>query len=292
MKKILITGVNSFIGNSFEKWIKERYNSDYLIHKISLRGKSSSEVDFSAYDTVLYVTGIAHADTNKNDTSQEKLYYDINTNLTLDMAEKAKSDGVKQFIFLSSIIVYGNSAPVGEKKVIDSGTDELPAGFYGESKLRADRGLIKLKSEYFKTAIIRPPMIYGKGSKGNYPRLSRLAAAVPIFPDIDNERSMLFIDNLSEFIRLVIDNNTEGVLYPQNKEYVKTSDLVREIAKQKGKKIYFTKIFNPLIIFMSKRIGTIGKIFGNLVYDKCISNYFDYSYCVYSFEESIKRTED
>lgn len=291
MKKILITGLNSFIGNSFEGWIKENYSKDYETDKISLRGKSADMVDFSAYDTVLYVTGIAHTDTNKNNKSDEALYYAVNTDLTYEMAKKAKADGVKQFIFLSSIIVYGNSAGIGEKKVITKNTAEAPEGFYGESKLRADKKLEALNCGSFKTAVVRPPMIYGKGSKGNYPRLAKIAGVIPFFPNIENERSMLYIDNLSEFLRLLADDGGGGYYFPQNREYVKTAELVAEIAKAKGKKIRLIKGFDFVIKLIGKRCGLVNKVFGNLVYDKAASSHFNNSYCIFDFEESIKRTE-
>lgn len=292
MKRIVITGVNSFIGNSFEKWINENYKNDYTIDKISLRGKKASQVDFSNYDVVLYVTGIAHADTNKNNTAQAKLYYDINTDLTFEMAQKAKAEGVKQFVFLSSIIVYGNSGKIGEKKIITKNTREEPLGFYGDSKLQADKKIMSLNDEKFKVVSVRPPMIYGKGSKGNYPKLSKISGLISFFPEIENERSMLYIDNLSEFLRLVIDNEEEGFFYPQNKEYVKTTDLVKEIAKVKGKKLITIKGFDFFIKTLGKRIEIVNKVFGNLVYDKEMSNYKNFEYCVFDFKESIRKSEE
>lgn len=291
MRKILITGINSFIGNSFENWIKNNFNNDYCIDKISLREKAVSEVDFSCYDVVLYVTGIAHADTNKKNKSQEELYYKINTDLTFESAKKAKNDGVSQFIFLSSIIVYSNSGRIGEKKIIDINTKESPAGFYGDSKLKADKKIMQLNNDNFKVVSVRPPMIYGKGAKGNYPKLSRLSKILPVFPDIKNERSMIYIDNLCEFLRLVIDNNENGYFYPQNREYVSTIDMVKTIAAVNGKKIRGIKLFNPIIKAIGSKIDIINKVFGNLVYDKSMSDYLDFKYCVFDFEQSIQQTE-
>ncbi len=291
MKKILITGVNSFIGNSFENWIKNNYSQNYDIYKISLRNNDISNIDFSFYDAVLYVTGIAHADTNKKHTENKELYYKINTELTVETAKKAKKDGLKQFIYLSSIIVYSNSGKINEKKIININTKEMPEGFYGDSKLRADKEIMKLNDECFKVVSVRPPMIYGKGAKGNYPKLSRLSKITPIFPDIKNERSMIYIDNLCEFLRLIIDNCERGYFYPQNREYVATADMVKMIAKANGKKIRLIKSFNPIIKALGNKIDIINKVFGNLVYDKSMSNYLDFKYCVFDFEQSIMQTE-
>lgn len=285
MKKILITGKNSYVGNSFEKWIKN-YPNNYIVDKISLRDESWKTQDFSIYDVILHVAGIAHV---SKDPKMEDLYYKVNRDLTIEVAKKAKTDGVKQFIFMSSIIVYGDAS--ADKKVIDRNTVPMPSNFYGKSKLQAEEGIRPLESNNFKIVIIRPPMIYGKGSKGNYPKLAKAAQVLPIFPDFDNERSMLHIDNLSEFIRLMIDNEESGLFFPQNKEYVQTSEMVRLVAEVHGKRIKLVKIFNPILRLMSGRIGFVNKVFGNFVYDKKISVYKKQPYCLVNLTESIKKTE-
>lgn len=284
-KRILITGKNSYVGNSFEKWV-EQYPEKYEVEKISLRDSSWKALDFSRYDTVLHVAGIAHVST---DPKMEELYYKINRDLTIEVAKKAKNEGVKQFIFMSSIIVYGDGSK--ERKVIDENTVPNPSNFYGKSKLEAEQGIKPLESNDFKIAIIRPPMIYGRGSKGNFPKLSKAAQILPIFPDINNERSMLHIDNLSEFIRLLIDNADNGLFFPQNKEYVKTSEMVRLIAEVHGKRIRLVKTFNPIIKFLCGKVIIVNKIFGNFVYEKKISTHYNNKYCLYDLIESIKKTE-
>ncbi|HHU72340.1 MAG TPA: NAD-dependent epimerase/dehydratase family protein, partial [Clostridiales bacterium] len=216
------------------------------------------------------------------------LYYKVNRDLTIETAKKAKEEGVKQFIFMSSIIVYGDSGK--HRRVIDRNTVPRPSNFYGNSKLQAEEGIKGLEDESFRIVILRPPMIYGKGSKGNYPKLSMAAQKLPLFPDIDNERSMLHIDNLCEFIRLIIDNDERGLFFPQNQEYVKTSEMVRVIAEAHGKSIKLTKIFNP-IIKMIYGIGIVNKVFGNLVYEMSMSEYGKGKYRVRGFRESIKLTE-
>src|SRR5699024_6867974 len=129
------------------------------------------------------------------DPNMEELYYQVNRDLTIEVAQKAKHEKVKQFIFMSSIIVYGDSK--AEKVVIDRHTKPNPSNFYGQSKLEAEQRILPLDSKDFKIVIVRPPMIYGKHSKGNYPKLAKAAQKLPLFPNIDNERSMLHIDNLS-----------------------------------------------------------------------------------------------
>ncbi len=133
-------------------------------------------------------------------------------------------------------------------------------------------------------------MIYGKGSKGNYPRLANIAKKTPVFPDIDNERSMLHIDNLCEFLKIMIDYEESGLFFPQNEEYVKTSEMVRLIAEVYGKKIWMTKLFNPILRLMfGMRI--VKKVFGNLIYEKSMSDYDKANYRIRTFKKSIELTE-
>ena len=236
MKKILITGANSYIGTSFEDYMKQ-FSDDYLIDTVDMIGDKWTAKSFSDYDVVFHVAGIAHSDSGKISAEKEKLYYSVNTDLTIKTAEKAKNEGVKQFVFMSSAIVYGDSAPIGKQKVITKDTPVAPANCYGDSKVQAEKGLKQLECDTFKVVILRPPMIYGKGSKGNYPLMSKLARKTPVFPKVSNCRSMLYIENLTEFIRLMIDNEESGVFWPQNAEYSNTSKLVKMIASVHGKKV-------------------------------------------------------
>jgi len=288
-KKILITGKNSYIGISVKNWLLKD-EQHYCVDEVCLKDGTWHELDFSGYDVVFHVAGIAHSDT-KNATEEIKtLYYQINADLTIEVAKKAKLAGVKQFIFMSSMIVYGERAAFGKAQVIHQELAPDPTNFYGDSKLQAEQGLIKLKSEEFKIAIVRPPMVYGKGSKGNYPRLSKLAKTLPIFPDIDNVRSMIHIDNLCEFIRFLIKHVDEGIFHPQNEQYVDTSDLVALISQIHGKKIRLISVFNPVLKILSHQVGIINKVFGNFYYDKKLSVYKE-NYQIRNFKESIELTE-
>lgn len=282
MKKILITGANSYIGTSFETWVNQ-WPNEYKIDTLDVKDEDWINYSFKGYDAVFHVAGIAHVST---DPKMEELYYKVNRDLTVEIATKAKQEHVKQFIFMSSIIVYGNDV-----KLITKDTIPRPENFYGLSKLQADEAIQLLQSIDFNVVSIRPPMIYGKGSKGNYPRLSKLSRKIAIFPDLGNKRSMLHIDNLCEFIRLIIENSEQGIFYPQNQEYVNTAKLVQQIGKTYDKNIYLTKKFNWIIKpFIEKNI-TLNKIFGNLIYDKELSQY-KINYNIRDFEESINITEE
>ncbi|MPM49244.1 N-acetyl-alpha-D-glucosaminyl-diphospho-ditrans,octacis-undecaprenol 4-epimerase [bioreactor metagenome] len=286
MKKILITGADSYIGSSFESWLSH-WPDSYRVDTVGTRDGKWKDKDFSDYDVVFHVAGIAHQDTKAD---QEDLYYRINRDLTIAVAEKAKREGVKQFIFMSSMIVYGASSRVGEVKVVDRETIPEPINFYGNSKLLAEQGILPLQGDSFNVVVLRPPMIYGKGSKGNYPLLAKFAKAAPLFPDISNQRSMLHIDNLTEFIRLMIDNEDYGIFFPQNKEYVTISEMVRMIADVHNRSIHLTKIFNPILRLLSPRVNVINKVFGSLCYTKDISEY-KVDYRIRDLEQSIKETE-
>lgn len=283
MKNILITGKDSYIGTSLENWLNKE--DMYKVDTIDMIDESWKEKDFSTYDIVFHVAGIAHVSA---DPKMEELYYKVNRDLAIETANKAKAEGVRQFIFMSSIIVYGDSS--SSEKIINIDTTPSPSNFYGDSKLQAEEGLKKLESEEFKIAVLRPPMIYGKGSKGNYPRLASFAKRSPIFPNIENQRSMLHIDNLCEFIKLMIDNEESGLFFPQNKEYVSTSEMVKTIAEVHGRKIRMTKIFNPVLKRMFG-FDVVNKAFGNLVYEMDMSEYGKGEYRVRGFRETIELTE-
>lgn len=291
--RVLITGANSYIGTTFEQWVKDN-GELFEIDTLDMIGEAWRGHDFSKYDVVFHVAGIAHADVGKVSEEQKTLYYKVNSDLTKECAEIAKASGVKQFIFMSSIIVYGESAGIGKKREINKDTPLAPSNFYGDSKKKAEEGILPLADESFKVVIIRPPMIYGKGSKGNYPLLSKLAIKLPVFPAVNNQRSMLYVENLCKFISLMIINGENGIFFPQNKEYVNTSNMVSIIASCHKKKIVMTPAFNWALFLMGaiggRMGGMVNKAFGNMIYEKSMSEYKE-DYRLYDLEESIRRTE-
>lgn len=298
-KKILITGAESYIGEAFKTYAEINY-SNLMIDEIDMLDGTWREKDFSKYDIIYHVAGIAHADVGNVDELTKEKYYAVNTDLAVEVCEKAKMEGVKEFIFMSSMIVYGDSAPYGKKKVIDEHTVPAPTNFYGDSKLQADMAVRELADDKFKVIVLRPPMIYGKGSKGNYPILAKLAKKLPIFPDVENERSMLYIDNLCEFLcQLMLVGNVEEnalVLIPQNVEWTRTSDMVKKIAEVSGTKIELMGGIMKLAVFCGGKVpgktGTlINKAFGNFVYLHGMSVFEGLNYQNVALVESIKRTE-
>jgi UDP-glucose 4-epimerase len=279
MKKILITGANSYIGTSFEKWLLQ-YPNEYLVDTVSTINNEWKDRDFSRYDVVFNVAGIAHVDARPE---MESLYYKVNRDFCIELANKAKEAGVSQFVFMSSMIVFSNLTPIITKDTVPN-----PRNFYGNSKLEADEAIQKMNCNSFNVASVRPPMVYGPNCKGNFQKLADFATKSPIFPDINNNRSMIFIDNLCEFVRLVIDNSDYGVFYPQNREYVNVSNAVQSIANLYGRRIYLTKLFNPIIQLFLRKINILNKVFGSYVYEQNMSDYHNYEYCVSDFYVSLQ----
>ena len=298
-KKVLITGAGSYIGQSFIQYAKKYYPDNFEIEELDMTDAAWRDKDFSEYDVVYHVAGIAHADVGNVSEEIKSKYNEVNTGLAVEAAEKAKREGVNTFIFMSSMIVYGESAPYGERKVIDATTVPQPANFYGDSKLQADVAVRELADDTYKVIVLRPPMIYGKGSKGNYRTLAKLAKKLPIFPDVNNERSMLYIENLCEFLCQIMllkpYHRNSVVLLPQNGEWTKTSDMVKEIAQASGKKITELKCLAPAVWIGSKMPGKIGglvdKAFGNNCYTHEFSLYEGVKYQKITLIESLFRTE-
>lgn len=301
MKTVLITGANSYIGTSFEEYVKNHYADQLQVSTIDMidgswrstpfTTKNPETVEIEPHDVIFHVAGLAHADVGSVDEATKAKYYAVNTDLAIETAKKAKADGVKQFVFMSSMIVYGKQSHISRE------TRPHPSNFYGDSKWKADRKITSMREPgKFETTVLRPPMIYGKGSKGNYITLSRLARRVPVFPDYKNKRSMLYIENLCEFLCQVMVRGTGGVFFPQNAEYSSTSSIVKEIAAVHGHRMIITRLLNPAVTLarrfpLRKTRDLTSKAFGDSWYEKDMSVYEDLDYQKIGLRESIRRTE-
>lgn len=274
MKRVLITGAHSYIGDFARDYLLQ-YPEEYVVEIKDTVGWEPQTSDFENADVVFNVAGIAH---RKETAENRHLYYDVNRDLVIKIAENAKAAGVKQFILLSTMSVYGMT--VGR---ITKDTPTNPVNTYGKSKVEADEAIMKLAEESFKFACLRPPMVYGKGCKGNYQSLRSFALRSPIFPQIDNKRSMIYIGNLCEFVKSCIDQENSGLFFPQNAEYTRTSDMVRMIAEAHENNMRFTKIFNWAIKIAP--LNVVKKVFCDLVYEPVDT------VSKYDLDESIRLTE-
>lgn len=282
MKNILITGANSYVGTSFEKWLSQ-WPDKYHVETIDMIDGSWREKSFAGYDAVFHVAGIAHVSA---DPSKKDMYYKINRDLAIETAEKAKKDGARQFVFMSSMIIYGADEPVGKEKIITQDTKPAPSDFYGDSKLQADLAIQKLADENFAVSIMRPPVIYGPGCKGNFPKLLKLAKYAFIFPDIDNRRSMIYIDNFCECVKQIIEETIGGIFFPQNEEYVSTKDVIIKAREITGHGTLILPCPKSISSQLSKK-QIFNKAFGSKIYAKELSNYRKYN--VVSYEDGLVR---
>jgi UDP-glucose 4-epimerase len=256
MLNILILGANSYIGKHLKGYL-EQYPADYRVTAISQRDDQWKELDFSVFDSVVDCVGIAHRKETKENAHE---YYEINADLAFQTAKKAKASGVKQFIFLSSMSVYGM-----DEGMITKDTQPNPKTHYGKSKWQAEQQIAPLQDETFRVAIVRPPMVYGEGCKGNYQTLVKLAKILPVVPDYKNERSMISIENLNAYLKQLIDESSCGVFLPQDPVYHCTCDMIREIAKSNHRTPGQTALLNPFVHLFTRT--TKGKkAFGNLIY--------------------------
>ena len=278
MKKILITGANSYIGTSFEKYIRDNYPDEYIVDTVDMIDGSWREKSFAGYDSVFHVAGIAH---QKETKMNAPLYYSVNRDLAVETAKKSKVEGVQQFIFLSSMSVYGIDTGVITKE-----TKPSPQSYYGRSKWEAEQGIMAFEDHDFKVCILRPPMVYGKGCKGNFQTVVKIVEKFSVFPHVKNERSMIYIENLNSFVKMCIDKRLGGLYFPQNREYVCTMDMAREIAAGIGKKIRFDYVTGVGVRILRLFLPVARKAFGSLIYD--MEEVKDY--CIISNEESVRRS--
>lgn len=274
-------------------------DSSYRIDAVDTMGDNWKKADYTKYDVVFHVAGIAHVNA---DPKMEPLYYKVNCNLAIEVAKHAKAAGVRQFIFMSSQIVFHESQSL-KAEVLTAETKPAPNGFYGNSKLQAENGLwnlVKNQKEnstrsqggnQMKICILRPCMIYGPNAKGNFSRLAKLACKTPVFPEWHNKRSMLYIDNLAEFVKQAIERELEGTFYPQNRELADTVEIVRYFAKEAGHKIWITKLLNPFVWMGSLVLQPINKMFATYYYNPKMSK-MEFDYQLVSFEESLKQVAD
>ena len=262
MTRVLIAGADSYLGTHIAAHLTQ---SGMDVETLDVR-RPLPDAAFVGADAVVHVAGLAH---QRESAENAPLYFQVNRDLTLTVAAQAKAQGVKQFIYFSSMSVYGLF--VGR---ITGATLPAPNTSYGRSKWEAEEGLRAMESDGFSVAVLRPPMVYGKGCKGNYPRLAKLICKTPVFPKAGNERSMLYIDCLCAFVRRLVENGGGGLFFPQNQAYVSTDDLAREVAKAHGKRLWQPTGLGWLLRALSPSVPTIGKVFGTLTYDRDMSAAF------------------
>ena len=262
--RVCISGAGSYIGMQIAKHLLSDPET-FQVAEVDVSQPWKLEA-FAGFDAVIHVAGIAH---QKETAENRELYTTVNRDLALEVAKAAKANGVKQFVFFSSMSVYGRNT--GH---IDASTQPAPNTAYGISKWEAEQGLAPLADDTFRVAVLRPPMIYGRGCRGNYPRLAALAKRLPVFPKVDNQRSMLYIGTLCSFVHSLLESGEGGLYFPQNRLYVSTNALVEEVARQSGKRIHLLPGFGWLLKLLESKVSLVEKVFGSLTYDQQMSQAF------------------
>ena len=288
MKKILITGKGSYLGNSLKAY-QEAFGDCYQVDCLSLRSGDWKEQSFRGYDAVYHTAAIVHQPRSKDAPGELARYRAVNCDLAVDAAKKAKAEGVRQFVFLSTMAVYGLTAAFGKTVTITAQTPTAPTDNYGLSKLEAERALLSLEGPDFRVAILRPPMIYGKDCKGNFRSLVSMARRLPFFPKVPNRRSMLYVGSLNRLVQQIIDREDRGIFCPQDPEYLNTSAMVQAIAAAQGKRLLLIPGFSWALHLLRHLTGAVDKAFGSLVYDKALSK-LEEDYCIASFPDSVKQS--
>lgn len=258
--RIILTGKNSYIGRNTRDYL---ISHGYEAECVSVR----EDVSFKGADVVVHCAAIVH----KREGEYRDEYENVNFLLTKKLADKAKAEGVSQFIFMSTMAVYG----VAEGE-INENTPTEPKTLYGKSKLKAEKYVMSLNCDSFKTAVIRPPMVYGPKCPGNFERLKKIAEITPLIPDTGNRKSLIYMGNLAYFIGDIIKNKKDGIYMPMDGEYVSTAKLMKYISHKPVSKILGMVKLLPL--------GVVKKAFGTLYYSESIAQKINYV----SVEEAVR----
>lgn len=306
MKKILIVGKNSYIGKNLKKflelsqeaagspesdnelkpksvvqkmnrekeyWLGQNKAADpaqakfccsekglWTVDSVSGQSGEWRNMDFSGYDTVIVCSALVHKNEKKIGWPA---YLQANAVLPVQIAQKAKAAGVRHYIFLSSLAVYGRG-----QEQIKIGQRPRPETYYGHSKYLAEQSLLPMADDGFTVTIVRPPMVYGAKAKGSYRQLQRLAAVFPLFPAIQNQKSVISLQSLCRFLRRAILARLGGIWHPQDSVYRSTSELMQMAAAERRKKIWFLPVPAALNRWLLEKSRLWRKAFGNLTVER------------------------
>lgn len=284
MNKVLIIGKDSYIGNHIDKWLS---SNGFQVHQLDVLEVGWEDYDYSPFDAIVHVAGIVH----RPDCQDWDLYKRVNTDMPISIASMAKKQGVKQYVFFSTMGVYGIKKML-KPTIVDADTPLLANSMYGKSKLMAEEGLSKLQDESFNVAFVRPPSVYGKGCRGSYiTGFTSIVRKLPVIPKAyeNVKQSFIYIDNLCELVRFIIEKRMNGVFCPQDEKAVNANELMETIAKGIKKK-YRDSRFLGLFVRLFSWIPLVNKAFGGLEYAQSLSNINGVNYVVVPFEEGMKRS--
>ena len=282
--RILIIGKNSYIGNHFDDWLTKH---NHQVTQLDVLTDEWKSYDYSPFDAIVHVAGIVH----QQKCQDWELYKRVNTDMPISIATMAKEKGVKQYVYLSTMGVYGVDKMLSPN-IIDQNTPLNPVGMYGKSKLMAEEGLQELQDETFNIACVRPPSVYGKGCRGGYiTGFTFIVRKLFVIPNAYEKvkQSFVYIDNLSELVRLIIEKNRQGVFCPQDEKAVSANDLMEAIAKGIGKN-YRKSFILGMLVRLFHFIPLVTKAYGGVEYSEDLSAIEGLNYVVVPFDEGIRRT--
>ena len=277
-KTVLVTGASGFVGSYFV----EKYSSKYKIKTFSFLKDDINNLNCTDVDVVFHLSALVH----QMGGASFKEYERVNVNQTLELAKKAKEHSVKQFVFMSTVKVYGEETNV---KYTEKSSYN-PEDEYGKSKLKAELELQKLQNESFKVSIIRTPIVYGYGVKANIKNLIGLVNKVPVLPfgKIENKRSLVYIGNLCHMVNVVIEQQKSGIFLASDDESLSTTRLITLIAKNSEKKVYLIKIPFFENLFKMLKPSFHKRLYGSLEVDNTITKEKLTLKNPYNVEEGVK----
>lgn len=289
--KILIIGKNSYIGDHIDEWLT-KYGHE--VEQLDVLTEDWKAYDYRPYDAIVHVAGIVH----RPNCQDWNLYKSVNTDMPIAIAQSYKSlrgsKGLKGlYVYFSTMGVYDAGKKLAPS-VVDENTPILVEGnsMYGKSKAMAEEGLLELQDGTFNVAFVRPPSVYGKGCKGGYiTGFTKIARLLPIIPRAYENacQSFVYIDNLSECVRLIIEKQLSGGFCPQDDETPNANRLLEVICKGIGKKYRCSRLLGLCLQFVSF-IPLVKKAYGGIEYSRKLSDIPGMDYVVVPFEEGMRRT--
>lgn len=209
---------------------------EHSIKIFSFQNEYLNDLSVKGVDTVLHLGALVH----QPNIAKAEEYMQANVENTIALAERSKEQGVRHFIFMSSVKVYGEESK-GSCFTEDSRC--MPVDVYGKSKLEAEKALQRLEDKDFIISIVRTPLVYGPRVKANVFNIMKLLKSFPYLPfaNIANQRSMVYIRNLIQLIEIIIDKRASGVFIASDPEPVSSSDFFTLISQNLHNK---TRLFH------------------------------------------------
>jgi len=280
---VLLTGATGFVGNAVLNALHNRgcfvtamgrarpKLADSFV-SCNLNNISDYSAAFKTAEVVVHVAARAHVMKEVN-ADPLTLYREVNSTATINLARQAAANGIKRFIFVSSVKVNGESTQPGAPFSFDQAPQ--PQDPYGVSKAEAEAGLRQIATETgMEVVIIRPPLVYGPGVKANFAAMMRLARKNLPLPlgAIHNKRSLVALDNLVDLIITCIDHPKAAnqTFLVSDDEDVSTTELLQMMTRAAGKKPRLLPVPVSWLQLAGKLIGKqaiVDRLCGNLQVD-------------------------